>query len=890
MKRIIEQRHTKKGPITTSTEIPPQVSDDSRAFFHFKRPRLNNLFIKAVKYPLIVVYAGAGYGKTSAVHDFVEEYKAITVWMQLSERDNVGARFWENYIHTMIPLNAPLAKAVNELGFPDTPDKLNQYHFLLHKYLVPKRRIIIMDDFHCIENPAVIRFVEEDIVLKQPPGTSFFLLSHSTPQINTAGLISKGLLFNISEDDLRFTDNELAQYFHELGISPQPDSLREIMQDTDGWAFAINLIARSYRKAPGYDGYIRKAMKTDIFRLMEAEIWKWISKRLQNFLISLSLIDHLSIDLITLLAGGNNDLFAELEKQNAYVRRDGYINAYIIHPLFLEFLTAKQETLTEEQKHRTYTIAGDWCGKNGFKIDALSYFEKIGAYESIVAILNKLPVQMPLDIARYAAAVFDRASEEVFYTVASLAIMHVRSYLCQGLWDKSIELAKYYEAKFLKLPEPSAEPGQAGRASPPANDIFRKQTLAGIYYWLAMARTQRCLTDDHYDFDRYFEKYIQCISNLAEPQPRQKVEGSPLDPPKLAVHTPGPWIIFVGSSRKSAPEECAAALSRTVACLSQHLNGRMIGEDELAQGELKFYQGDTRAAEPFIVHSLELAWEKKQFEIVHRALFYTLRIAVSQGNYVKAEQALKDMKTQLDENEYTNRFINYDISLSWYYYILGLQALIPDWLKENFSPYGHAGFIENFGNQMKARFCYMTRNYPPLLSYIQQMKQRESYLFGRAEMLAMEACVHYKMKDKNKAFAVLLEAYKTASPNSILMPFIELGKDMRTLSAAALNGQNKIPIPWLEEINRKSALYAKYQGYVISEYRQANGIEDNIYLTPRELEIINDLCHGLSRAEIAANRNLSINTVKMVIGTIYSKLDAKNLADLIRIATERKIV
>jgi ATP/maltotriose-dependent transcriptional regulator MalT len=113
------------------------------------------------------------------------------------------------------------------------------------------------------------------------------------------------------------------------------------MQDTDGWAFAINLIARSYQKAPGYDGYLRNAMKTDIFRLMEAEIWEGISKELQSFLICLSLIDHLSFDLIVLLAGRNKYLIAELEKQNAYIHKDGYINAYLIHPLFLEFLTAK---------------------------------------------------------------------------------------------------------------------------------------------------------------------------------------------------------------------------------------------------------------------------------------------------------------------------------------------------------------------------------------------------------------------------------------------------------------------------------------------------------------------------------------------------------------------
>jgi LuxR family maltose regulon positive regulatory protein len=854
------QQRAKKRSVSAEIDLP--ANDDGRELFHFKRLRLNSLFKKAAKFPLVIVCAGAGYGKTSAVHDFVDEYKVTTVWVQLSERDNVGARFWENYVHTMTPLNATLAKATKELGFPDTIDKLSQYLDLLHKHLETKRRIIIIDDFHCIEDSAVIRFVEENILDKQPPGTTFFLISRSIPRINTAGLISRGRMFHISEEDLRFTDGEMAQYFRERDIHLQPDRHREIMQDTNGWAFAINLIARSYQKAPGYDGYLRKAMKTDIFRLMETEIWNGISKGLRNFLICLSLIEHLSVDLVALLAGKNGNLVAELDKQNAYVRRDSFINAYLIHPLFLEFLAAKQETLSQEQRRETYTIAGLWCGKNGFNIDALSYFEKIGNYKYIVALLSELPAQIPPDIARYAAVIFDRAPEKAFNTVEYLAVMHIRAYLCQGLQGKSIELAERYEKRFLKLP---------------ANDVLRKRTLAGIYYCWAISRAFMALTNDVYDFDRYLEKHFNCIPNFSG--------GA-----KLSTHTTGPWVIMVGTSRKGAPEECIAALGRTVMFLSQRCGGRMSGEDELARGELKFYQGEIRAAEAFIVHSLELARENQQFEIAHRALFYILRIAVSQGNYAKAEQALKELKSQLGEKEYPNRFINYDITLSWYYFILGFSDKVPDWLKENFSPYGYAGFIENFGNQMKARFCYMTRNYPPLLSYIQQMKQRESYLFGRVEMLVIESCVHYKMKDKNKAFAVLKEAYKTASPNGILMPFIELGKDMRTVTRVALKEGIKIPKIWLEEVNRRSASYAKYQSCIIAEYNRANGIENDIYFTPREMDIITDLCHGLSRSETAAHRGISINTVKMVIGNIYSKLGAKNLADLVRIATKRKII
>jgi LuxR family maltose regulon positive regulatory protein len=171
------------------------------------------------------------------------------------------------------------------------------------------------------------------------------------------------------------------------------------------------------------------------------------------------------------------------------------------------------------------------------------------------------------------------------------------------------------------------------------------------------------------------------------------------------------------------------------------------------------------------------------------------------------------------------------------------------------------------------------------------MKTRESFLFGRVEMLAMEACIHYKMKNKEKAFAAFEEAYKNAAPNELLMPFIEMGKDMRTLTSAMQKEKKKvIPSSWLEDVNHKSATYAKRRSHIIAEYMQTSGITDNVVMSPREAEILADLSHGLSRAEIAKARNLSTNTVKMVINNIRYKLGAENLADIIRIAVERKMI
>ena len=242
----------------------------------------------------------------------------------------------------------------------------------------------------------------------------------------------------------------------------------------------------------------------------------------------------------------------------------------------------------------------------------------------------------------------------------------------------------------------------------------------------------------------------------------------------------------------------------------------MRGMDDLARGELKFYQADINSAEFFINGAMNQGRENKQLLTVQMALFYTLRIAVFQGNCEKAEQALKEMEFFIRGSEFPPCFICYGIAFAWYACIPGLPENIPHWLRGRFSSYGHASFMENFENQAKARYCYISKNYAPLLAYIEEQKKRESVLFGRLEMLVMEACIHYKMRDKRKACELLSRAYAVAHPNNLLMPFIEFGKDMRTLTAFALREYDcGIPRPWLELVNSKAVSYARRQAHLL---------------------------------------------------------------------------
>jgi len=135
---------------------------------------------------------------------------------------------------------------------------------------------------------------------------------------------------------------------------------------------------------------IEPHLKMDIFDRIEIEVWDEFSGRLKLFFVRMSLIEHLSPELLGILIGDDQDLREEFCQHCIYVSFNKYINAYLIQHLFLDFLKTKQGMLSEDIKRETYKAAACWSEKNGFLADALSYYEKTGDYKAKRAVEEKI--------------------------------------------------------------------------------------------------------------------------------------------------------------------------------------------------------------------------------------------------------------------------------------------------------------------------------------------------------------------------------------------------------------------------------------------------------------------------------------------------------------------
>jgi DNA-binding CsgD family transcriptional regulator len=221
------------------------------------------------------------------------------------------------------------------------------------------------------------------------------------------------------------------------------------------------------------------------------------------------------------------------------------------------------------------------------------------------------------------------------------------------------------------------------------------------------------------------------------------------------------------------------------------------------------------------------------------------------------------------------------------------MSLIPSWLMSE--DYNEDMRSSKFLKEQITKMTYLLfqKRYDEILSfkiYDDDSNTENILLFGYITIKALKAVAAMRTGNAESAVRFLEIAYNSSFDGELQMMFVLLGRYMRDLIAIALKSECNIPSSWLKSVSAKATAYAKKAAAISALYRRDHDIEDNINLTERERQVLNDLFHGLSRQEIAETQFISVNTVKTVIQTLYVKLGAVSNVDAVRIALEHKLL
>ena len=841
----------------------------------FPRRRINQLLDDATKCKLVYVVAGAGYGKTQAIHHYIENQpNAIVRWMQLAEIDNIGSRYWESLTHSVAYDNPALAAKLRELGFPDTPARFSQFADILrtseHR---SNKTFLVLDDFHLIHTEQALLFAERCAHLRVP-GACVIIISRSEPEINAVSLFSKGQASRIIENDLCFTDDEIVDFLRHFGVPFSLLDLPQFSSTTKGWALAIKLLSLVLKRAPGNIDIALKTMKQNVFKLMESEAWTGFSDSTQRKLVKLSLISDLPLTPLR-EALDDASLMNNASQLSLFIWFDSFIGDYRIHPLYLEFLHSRQSILSEEEKQEMYRKAALWCDKNDFYTDAVNFYAKSGQYDRILNILLTRPFKLPPDNCKYFLSILEGIdpgnNEKNDYNILVLKNLFV-PLLYMGI-------GKYEEARERLFKNIS----EWERSNKPISSYL----LYVAYSNLAYIDLYVCTMTHEYNFNKYLEKAL-VYYKMSTVRPIE-IKGA------FSVVDIRSYACLVGEGA-DLPEfdKFLEILKDTNLLIEETYHSMFYGYDDLAECEFAFYRNQINQARSHAYNAILKAREKKQYSVEAFAQFYLLRTAVHEGDYQLVNEVLRQLRDHLDNQHFWNSQMLYDLIIGSFYAYVGLADMAPSWI----AAYGKdttsevripvrelivsVGYFISL-KKYKQALAILCNSYP--------RAPHERFYFGELVISLLLAITRYKTEDVAGALEEFEKAYEMSLHGEFEMPFIELGATFHDLTVAALKQKNcSIPEQWLKTLDRKAAIYTKRVSFIRNSIKRASRIEDDVTLTDREKDVLNDLYYGLSRDEIASNRYLSINTVKKILQSIYMKLDANNNVDAIRIAIEKKLI
>ena len=258
------------------------------------RARLARQLDAAGSSRLTVVSAPAGFGKTTLVSDWLRRSGSRAAWVSLDGGDNEPVRFWSYLIAALDTLRPGLLDATLPLLRAPQPPPIDVIvPEVLNAFTgSPDRLVLVLDDYHAIENPAIHEAVAS-LVSNAPPGLRLLIVSRQEPPLPLALLRARRQLTELHAGDLRFTAEETETFLNQvMGLGLSTSDVATLESRIEGWAAALQLAALSIQETPDAAGFIRAfaASNRYVFDYLAQEVLQRQRPEVRDFLLRTSIL------------------------------------------------------------------------------------------------------------------------------------------------------------------------------------------------------------------------------------------------------------------------------------------------------------------------------------------------------------------------------------------------------------------------------------------------------------------------------------------------------------------------------------------------------------------------------------------------------------------------
>lgn len=833
------------------------------------RPRLHRRLDNSINHKVTTVTAPAGYGKTTAVLEWLLQTGLPTAWLSVDAEDNDPRVFWR-YICAALDEIAPGTSQETEYVYSSNELlKANIHLSILINKLAEQESdfLLVLDDVHWLTDPTILQGLSY-LISYLPPPMHLILISRTEPGLKLTKQGIKSQLVRITAEDLRFRNEEFFQFYQTRGFMIDQEALQKVESYTEGWAAALVAIAMSMEE----DMVNHETMEglthcsRDIGQYLQTEVIDSWPKAMRTFALQTSILDILSASLCNAVIEGDTSsrMLRDMYEKNGFlIALDDENHEYRWHKLFKDILYKQLLASDPDIVLKLHIRAATWYRENGFNAKAFEHYLQGGAYDEAVNLFEQ-KVKVPF-ITNYEYV-------WAFSWVEKLpAAYKDKSFKITGMYTMyyaqmdSFALSRQWLAKMevLLAAQPKELSSFAGAlfALCQANLLIREGQIGELFAKVKLAAEVNASTGqtikilDYLDFNLMDIYFCRCpFHSLAQ----------------LFKENPNRFQEMIGNYRT--------------------MIARNPGYAHLLAGEYLYESNRLEEALPYLLQALDEA----QAANCHGALVPTMvclaRMKKAKGDMTGAYEVLAACDKKLENS----------LKMHWKYLIQAFRTRL----------YLDTGDMERAGEWF---------DYAKLDSYMEISNPREFELIvyarilmakGRtddAELLLTRLLAFTEVKKRRHSMVEILNllamlAYQKGEMLQAINYFeksLSIGREEGYVRSY-LDQADPMPelfryyiTKWGELENDAVAEglidYAKQIFQLMKTSISYEASAAKMQLTNKEKAVLSFLLQAHSNKEIAQQMGISLRTVKAHTGNIYNKLNVKNRAQCVKLARELRL-
>jgi len=353
------------------------------------RARINDRIARAIKFPVTLVVAPAGFGKTVALRDFIESARLDAARYDVRREDATLLAFVRGLSEALAPI-APSAIA----AFPAlqrramaAAEPVGEISGWFDEHLKRTVCTIVIDDLHnATGDPSTIALLA-NLIDCTHERIKWIIATRSDVGLPVATWLGYGRMdLPIAQDDLRFTIEETlaAAQDEQTGVdSHEAQALHEL---TGGWPVALAIALRTRTQAAD----LRTAAagtREMVYRFLAEQAYTGLGAPQRRFLLDTSVFSTFDTGIVEAY-GADAEFVADLRRKVAFMSVLSPTQ-FRYHDLFRDFLESELRRSGDREWKRALTRAAQVLETRDDRAGALALFTKAGDHAGMLALIDR---------------------------------------------------------------------------------------------------------------------------------------------------------------------------------------------------------------------------------------------------------------------------------------------------------------------------------------------------------------------------------------------------------------------------------------------------------------------------------------------------------------------